>query len=272
MDPSFLLIRQALILIATGTAAYTDAKTGLIPDKITYPMIALGIILNVIQGEWLFTGAGALVFAAGYIIYYMGKIGGGDVKLFTGITLLLPILNGQIFLLNTLFAASMLAVTFYSTYYVSKYARTGINWKENKQSIRKAMLFAAMIAAYFTAAITTKSMPMQTAIAMTIPLTLALTFLALEKGIRHQFFLKQISIEKLEEDEVIATEFLDKNIKEKLGLKIKGVLGEKEIQKMKQTGLKKVPVYRGMPPFGPFIFLGCIAAIAQPNIIGLLLA
>ena len=127
-----LLLRQAILLAGCGTAAFTDARTGLILDRITYPMIALGILLNLWEWELAGLALGAGVFAIGYAVYYMGKLGGGDVKLFTGIAFLLPFFDGKVFLLNALFAASILAVVFYSAYYVSRYARKGIDWNEKK--------------------------------------------------------------------------------------------------------------------------------------------
>jgi len=267
-----LLIRQAIILAGCGAAAYTDTKTGLILDKITYPMIALGILFNIIEGEWLFLLAGVAVFAIGYLIYYMGKIGGGDVKILTGMVMLLPVLQGQIFVINALFAASLFAVTFYSAYYLSKYVRKGIDWEENKPGYAKAIGFGAVIAIYLVASALNGMISIATAGFLALPLTLAVLFIAFERGIRKSFFLKNIAIAKLEEDEVIAAEFLEENVKKKLGLTVKGVFGEKEIEKMKKIGLSKVPVYRNMPPFAPFILLGSIAAILQPDLISLLFA
>jgi len=267
-----ILIRQAIVLVGCGAAAYTDAKTGLILDKITYSMIAAGILLNIFQGEWAWLAVGAAVFAIGYIIYYMGKVGGGDVKLFTGIAFLLPFYQGQFFLLNALFAACILAVLFYSAYYLLKYARKGIDLKENKHGIGKAVLFGIVIGIWLVIVSITQVVSVTALLTLGIVLGLALLFLAFEKGIRRQFFLKEIPISKLEEDEVIATEFLKHGIRKKLGLKFKGVFGEEEKAKLKNLGVAKVPVYRNMPPFGPFILLGCIAAMLWPDIIGLIFA
>jgi len=266
----FLLLRQIILLAGCGAAAYTDTKTGLIFDKITYPMIAAGIVLNIAEQQWLFLAAGAIVFAIGYVIYYMGKFGGGDVKLFTGIAFLLPFFQGNFFLLNSLFAACLLAVSFYSTYFLVKYARKGISLKENRQSMRRALFFGAAIAAYLSAIAFMQVMAWQSVAVLVLPLALAILFLAFEKGIRGSFFLKQVELNKLEEDEVIAADFLDEKTKTALNLKVKGVFGEKEIQTLKEIGVKKVPVYRGMPPFAPFILLGVVVAILLPDFLGLL--
>jgi len=267
-----LLLRQVILLAGCGLAAYTDARTGLILDRITYPMIALGILLNLVEWNWFGLGLGAFVFALGYGVYYMGKVGGGDVKLFAGIAFLLPFLGGQVFLLNALFAACILAVVFYSAYYVSSYARQGIEWKENMHGIKRAVLFGLALSAWLAVASFTGLMHWEASGFLTLPLLLALLFLAFEKGIRKKFFLEQVSVNRLEEDEVIAEEFLEEKIRKGLGLGVKGVFGEREVKKLKEMHVKHVPVYRRMPPFGPFILLGCIAALAQPNLLSLLFA
>jgi hypothetical protein len=94
--------------------------------------------------------------------------------------------------------------------------------------------------------------------------------LALEKGIRKNFFLKKINLSELEEDEVIAAEFLDEKTRKALELKTKGILGEKEKNKLEKAGIKEILVYRNLPPFAPFVFIAIIIILALPEITGLL--
>ena len=267
-----LLLRQVFLLAGSGAAAYTDARTGLILDKITYPMIAAGILLNLFEQQWLWLGIGLAVFVLGYAVYYMGKFGGGDVKLFTAIAFLLPVYQNGFFLLNTLFAACLLGITFYSVYFVAKYVRKGIDWKENRRGLMNAAIFALGITAYLAGMTAMEAFAWQTAVVLAFPLMLALVFLAFEKGIRKSFFLKKVKLGKLEEDEVVAADFLEAKAKKALCMNLKGVLGDGEIEKLKKAGVKEVPVFRGMPPFGPFIFLGSVVAMILPDLFGLLFA
>lgn len=90
----------ALIAIITCIyASYSDLKLGIIPNKLTFPLIGLGITLNAIYAYttsniWfiitciVFT---AIIFALGYILWKIGAWAGGDVKLFTALAALLPI-------------------------------------------------------------------------------------------------------------------------------------------------------------------------------------
>jgi hypothetical protein len=104
---------------------------------------------------------------------------------------------------------------------------------------------------------------------LAVPLVFGLVFLALEKGIRKEFFLKNIKLSELEEDELFASEFEKKETIDLLGLKFKGVLGKEEIEKLKKAGIKEALVYRDAPRFAPFFFMGCVFAIAFPELLGL---
>ncbi|MBZ2165387.1 A24 family peptidase C-terminal domain-containing protein [Methanobacterium spitsbergense] len=87
-----------IALVACIYASYTDFKDGIIQNKLTFPLIAIGIILN---GIYVFTTANILlfiecvivtgiIFILGYVFWKMGAWAGGDVKLFTGLAALIP--------------------------------------------------------------------------------------------------------------------------------------------------------------------------------------
>jgi preflagellin peptidase FlaK len=93
------LISIIIALAACIYASYSDLKEGVIRNKLTFPLIAIGIILNAI---YVFTSTGdiwlfikcvivtAVIFVLGYIFWKMGAWAGGDVKLFTGLAALIP--------------------------------------------------------------------------------------------------------------------------------------------------------------------------------------
>ncbi len=262
----FLILRQAIILLGTGAGAITDARTGMIPDKITLTMIAIGILLNIAELKIELFAVGAIVFAIGYLAYWAGKIGGGDVKLFTGIALLIPFSGKGIFILDVLMAAALTSIVFYGALYSIKYARKGIEWKEIKTGVGRAGLIGAFITLYFFMIYSYKLMSLEGISVLGIAVFFALVFLALEKGIRKEFFLKKVKLGNLEEDEVVAQDFLDEKVKKILGLKFKGVIGQKELIALKKEGVKEISVYQNLPPFAPFIFIGIVIAIAVPGL------
>ncbi|BAW31246.1 MAG TPA: A24 family peptidase C-terminal domain-containing protein [Methanothermobacter sp.] len=93
-----MLLSVFIALVASLYAAYTDLKNGIIPNRLTFPLIGLGILLDAIFsyqiGDLLFfvyalifTG---IIFIFGYMLWRLGAWAGGDVKLFTGLAALLP--------------------------------------------------------------------------------------------------------------------------------------------------------------------------------------
>jgi len=93
------LITIVIAVVACIYASYSDLKEGIIRNKLTFPLIAIGIILNAV---YVFTSTAdiylfiiclivtAVVFALGYLFWKMGAWAGGDVKLFTGLAALIP--------------------------------------------------------------------------------------------------------------------------------------------------------------------------------------
>ncbi len=277
----FLLLRETILIIGTFAAAVSDFKTGLILDKITYPMLALGIVLNLMEiflgnfyAFYYFVFAG-IVFFIGYVLYFLGKLGGGDVKLFTAIVLLLPVLGTaefplNIFMVNAIFVSAITSITVFAVYFLTKYARKGIKLEENKKGIIKAVTLGMVFVVYFYSLVAFGFVKPIAIYVLSVPVFFGLVFIALENGIKKNFFLKKVKLNKLEEDEVVAAEFLDEKTKKELGLKLKGVLGVKEIEKLKKGGIREILVYRDLPRFGPFTFIGVVVAVFIPNIIELL--
>jgi Flp pilus assembly protein protease CpaA len=266
-----LLIRQAIVLAASAIAAVTDWKTGYVYDWLTYPLIVIGIALNVLEQQWLGLALGIAVFVFGYAFYFAGKIGGGDVKQFTGIALVLPFFSKGIFLINALFIGAMLAVVFYTAFFATKYLlKKGLRFEENKNGIKNACLFAIALALYFFLIFQMHALSLYTVVLLGIPILFGMVFVALERGIRKEFFLKRVKLKDLEEDELAATEFESKKVNELLDLKLKGVLGKQEIEKLKKAKIESVLIYSNVPRFAPFFFLGSIIAMQFPNLLQLL--
>jgi hypothetical protein len=137
--------------------------------------------------------------------------------------------------------------------------------EDNKQGLQRAGLLAAFLVVYFGFIGFTGWMPLQFIVLLLIPSAFALIFLALEQGIRKNFFLKQISLKALEEDEIIALEHLPEKVQKKLSLKGKRIIGEPEKKLLKELNITKIPVYRDLPKFAPFVFLGVVLALVLPD-------
>lgn len=264
--PDLLLLREASVLIASGAGAYTDWKTGYIYDWVTLPLIVFGFALNVLEQNYFGIVIGVLVFVAGYLLYYTGKIGGGDVKLYAGISIALPTLQNGVYIASAFVFSSISAIVFISVFYALKYARKGIDVQYNREGIIRAAAITVLVVAY-TYFLTTTKLAAQSFVFLFLLLGLCASFfIALEKGIRKEFFLKKVKVNELEEDEVIALEFMGEEERNKLQLGPKGVVGEKEKRIMQEKGVKEVLVYRDLPRMGPFIFIGAVLAMLFPDL------
>jgi preflagellin peptidase FlaK len=87
-----------LALISVCVANYTDLKERIIPNELTFTLIAVGVVFYLLFGLyvadfWTFIAGAigaALAFAIGYGLWLIGAWAGGDVKMFTALGALLP--------------------------------------------------------------------------------------------------------------------------------------------------------------------------------------
>ncbi|MCX8189679.1 MAG: A24 family peptidase [Candidatus Diapherotrites archaeon] len=267
--------RFGIILLCALISTYTDIKKGLIYDKVTYPMIALGaffVTADIILGESLIIiFIPALVFAFTYVLYYAGKLGGGDVKFLLGLSLLLPFYKGKIFVLSVVLIASLT-----SAFVIPLKSIIKVFLSKNKKKIKldkesfKALALGIFVVAYlYFLYFVLNAISLFALLAISLPLFFSLIFIAFKSQIQKELFLQWVNINQLDEDEIVAKEYLEKDALQLLG-SFKGVISEKEKELLKKKGIKKVPVYRNLPPFAPFLLFGILVSWIFPSFLDLL--
>lgn len=92
MTHALLVVVIALFPVLTALGAATDFLTMTIPNRVTLGLFAAGLVaLAATAPGWTEAGwhlaAAGLVFVAGYALFAMGWMGGGDVKFATAIAL-----------------------------------------------------------------------------------------------------------------------------------------------------------------------------------------
>lgn len=110
-NPVFAWVWLALLMTAVGVAAYTDTKRAKVPNLLVVVTLIAGLLMNVIRGVWqvavehptwlfgktdnLWLGGldgllfGLIGFGVGFgvffVVWMLGLVGGGDVKLFAAL-------------------------------------------------------------------------------------------------------------------------------------------------------------------------------------------
>ncbi len=260
---TIFVIRILLILIAVGLAAYYDQKTGYIYDWISLPLIGLGLIINVFTYYFVdvleICVIALIIYVFGYIAYYYGKIGGGDIKLFIGIHMMLPFFYGQLFIIWAIIASSLLSVLFVSISYIirlyDKIKLTNKFWKSKRWLIAKSLGLFLIFAAFVVVAVVVGNMPQ--IIYITIPPMFFGSFIMIfEDEIKKYIYLRKKPTAKLEEGDVFASEFATKELKAKLELGKRTVLEKEDIDRIKKLKISAIPIFDYLPRFGIYILLG----------------
>ncbi len=82
----------AVMLLALAIASYTDLKDGKIPNALTFPMMAIGLVMNGASGNWAFGIYGLLAaLVIHFPLFALNIQKAGDAKLFLGIGALIGI-------------------------------------------------------------------------------------------------------------------------------------------------------------------------------------
>ena len=84
------VINILIILAVLIPAAYFDLKRKEIPNSLTYPLIVSGFVYSMLPWNILNIWLAGAVFVIGYLLNKHGDLGGGDVKLLTGMVLWTP--------------------------------------------------------------------------------------------------------------------------------------------------------------------------------------
>ncbi len=234
------MILELLALTWIGIFAYQDYRTGYVNDRQAFLLILIGAIYSLIVDPFALFVAGIVAFL-GFLFYYFGQLGGGDVQVFVIISL---------FFHRTLFYLPLVAWVFVVAVILSSIlipAGYLLRLGEKKK------VFGAFIPAV-------AFLPLFPMVAVFyLVFVFQLLLLRHKKEIMEKFVIQNKPVNKLTYEDVIAIEYIDE--RKQLGL-WKRVLLPHELkrfkQKAKELGIKKVPVYENLPKFVPYIFMALI--------------
>jgi len=272
-----LIIKFCILLVAAGIGAYTDYKTGYIYNWITFPLIVIGLLFLIFE-SFIFPILGyiyflkvllytAIIYGVGYLFYYFGKLGGGDIKLFLGINLLIPFVNNQMFILWVLILSSLSSVLIVSTKYLfilfKKLSSKQIKLIFKERIYKVLIYFVIFILFCYILNSSVKVLGFsKLTLLILLPILLGLFSVILEPEIKKYIYLCEKTLDKIEEGDVISFEFLSSDVIKKLNMKNRQVIEDKDLLIIKNLKLKTLPIYDNLPRFGPYIFIGIIFSVA----------
>ena len=285
----FEIARVAVALFGCAAGAYFDLRNNRnIPNALLYAMLVVGVAFNAFglfgsapaaqESMVAFVVAGG-IFAAGYLLYRAGQIGGADVYVMGSVALLLPA-QPRIFAgvaaapypyVFSVIAASGLA---FMAYMLAKYGVIALRGavKEKKGVDAKTALGMAVVALAYAAFIYVAGangvFGLSYFVLVGFVVFASIFFMAF-KGRMARMMAQEVPLSKIEEEDVLALEYMDEKVVEKYHLK--RVADANELKRLAKLPIKKYCVYTKMPPFLPHVLFGLLATLVFGDVLMLLI-
>ncbi len=288
---NYELARVIIALAGTSIAAYQDAKTSFIDDKITIAMIALGTLANLAtldQGFILYSaGLTAIIFVLGYLFYRSGQLGGGDVLLFCGLQALLPFypvsamaglfsffgvavpplpsalsLSIVPFFLSIYVVSSFLAMAASGFLYAHKlHKATGFRRLHPDLFLGGLMLALSAMLLYWMAFVF--RLGYERVLVVLLFLAPSVFLVLFKKDISDKVALRWIPLKEMEDEDVIDADRMPRAMVEKYGVGrvLTGEMREVLAKISKQERYSKFPVQKDLPRFGPYVLSGLLLSL-----------
>jgi len=275
---SVLFLRIAAALVGTGVAAWQDARTSFIDDRITLSMIAAGAVLCAFEAfeafqagadltPWFWVAAIAIAIGVfGFFAWRAGQFGGGDVLLFLGLELLLPF-NPVAplpypFVVSVLVTASFFGAVWSAAWYAKRLR------DESALSVGKNVAALFGVAACVTLFAWLSFSFLQT-VFFTALFAAALFLSLYKKEIMSAVVVKMIPLNAVEDEDVLAVDELPKRLLAKYSFE--RVLTKAAVARLRGVGRKEKirlwPVAKELPRFAPFVLAGLAACLLVGDVI-----
>jgi len=269
----FEFARVAIAVVGCAAGAYYDLRNNRnIPNVLLYAMLALGVIFNLAfweQGSLLAFGVAVAIFVCGYALYKAGQLGGADVYILGAIALLLPVQPTVFanvepapypYVFSVIAASGITFMVYMLAFYGARAVREARKEKMKVDAKTALGAVAVAIAYAFFVYVGGKNGVFGPAYFALVGFVVfvSLFFLIFKNRIA-RMMVEEVPFSRIEEEDVIALEYMDKEIVEKYSLK--RVADSKELARLEKLPIKKYCVYTKMPPFLPHILLGVLITL-----------
>lgn len=226
---------------------YDIFNNRIVPEWVSYSFIIASLItfFVLLPFEIIKIGISVLVFIIGYIIYRIGYLGGADVFVITGLCLLLPLNVYGIPTIILLLLGSMLLTMIYVI--VNFFLKVKKMKFEKNDMITSLLWFLG----YGTLSYMIYNLGQISVAVSLLFLGIINSLFALIKTNLMESMIDTIPLEKVIEEDILVIDKMDKKFVEEN--KIDRLLTKEQINKLRELGVKKVPVYTGLPAYLPFV-------------------
>jgi hypothetical protein len=272
------LIGVIVALLGVAYSSYTDLKTGEVSDKLSHSMIGVGAILVAFTYPFwqavTIMGIGVLVFILGFILYIFGQMGGGDVKLFTALALLIPYYPESLrpisealgitpvssnfpFIASVFVLSGIFFMLFIPPIYLRKLYSKRKKVKEFGKKILTGIVYCLILSpiVYIWLGIS------KLIAVLFIPMFFALLIVPFKDDVVVLFFSRKKRVSDLNDDDVLALESMSRETIAKLGLWRK-TFTPPELKKIKARAnkykIRMVMVCEDLPKYVPYIFASLV--------------
>ncbi|MBL7051615.1 MAG: prepilin peptidase [Nanoarchaeota archaeon] len=269
MQLEIILISISLIVLLV--ASIFDLKTREIPDLLSYSFIASVLGIRLIYSlftnfSFFFYGLLGLIimFAFGFLLYYLKQWGGGDAKLFMGLGAAfadfyifdIPFL--AILLVLVLFVGAIYAFTWASTLFIKHRKKSFKNFKKLLIKYKYYRFATLSLATIFVIIALISSNLRLFATILALSLLLLFYLFIFIKVVEKQSFKKLLPLSQITEGDWLAKDVIHNN--KIICSKKEPCLDNKQIKNLKKHNIRKVWIKIGIP-FVPAIFIAFLITI-----------
>ncbi|MEM3455048.1 MAG: hypothetical protein QXT72_00595 [Candidatus Micrarchaeia archaeon] len=258
------IIRILIALAGTGIAAYYDIfNKKNVPELFLYSFLGISLLLNIFDYSLFlkFLPIAIPLVLVLYILYLNGQIGGADVIVLAAIYSALPAfpLDENQFVPSSLMVLAIATVLASIWIMIKYFPRIIKRFNEGKMKINLWQALQIILLLFSFALLIYMFMLFPFLPAWLLLVSGILFFESIFFIISKEQLMQEMVVmkKKIEPEDVIAIEMLDKKIIERY--KIKRLSDEKQAKMLSKTG-RKWPVL-DMPMFLPFILIGLIIYI-----------
>ncbi|MBI4360166.1 prepilin peptidase [Candidatus Micrarchaeota archaeon] len=270
-------VRVVVSVLVTAILAWEDHQTSFMNEKLLYAFAGAGLFWNL-----LFLDFNAFVFAfavaavigvVGFVSYKTGQFGGGDVLLLLGLALWLPVSplvavpTPWPFVVSVFLVASFLATLGSGVWYAHALFKQGLFPGKKRAwwwlGVAALLLFGFLLPSSLTVKVlfVTVGFP-------------AMFYLMYRSDVLSHAVIQEVSFKRLLDEDVLALEKLPQADVEKFGLeRVLTASAKNKLEKfMDARKRKKVPVYKNLPRFGPYLLAGLLVSLVVGDVAWFLLS